>query len=65
MVQPLPAEASAPAAQEHLAAIAPGSQQRRLEGGRRGLSAVAGVDVNVLGGEITGPDARVAVSSME
>src|SRR5580704_17666366 len=37
----------------------------RAVGGLRGLGAIAGVDVNVLGGEIAGPDARAAVAGTE
>ena len=36
-----------------------------MVGERRGLSAIAGIDVNVICGEIAGPDARATVAGME
>src|SRR5580704_201965 len=56
MVQPLPAEASAPAAHEHLAASASGSQPpATVKSCLRNLRAVAGVDTHIFRGEIAGP----------
>ena len=66
MVQPLPAEASAPAAHEHLAASASGSQpSATVRSCWRNLRAVACVDTHVFSGEIAGPYAGDSVAGVQ
>ena len=66
MVQPLPAEASAPAAHEHLAASAFGSQPWATgKSCLRNLRAVACIDSHIFRGEIAGPYAGDSAAGVQ